>query len=54
MRGHQITAFVCSSFMSQKFVFIIAKANQQDLTTSSDLMKSGKVTLVIGRCYKEA
>jgi len=39
--------------MLQKFAFIIAKANQQDLTISSDLMKSGKVTLVIGRCYKK-
>lgn len=46
-----IAALVSSWFMSQKFVFIIAKANQQDLTVLSDLMKSGKVTPVIDRCY---
>jgi NADPH:quinone reductase-like Zn-dependent oxidoreductase len=47
-----VTALVSSWFMSRKFVFIIAKANQQDLTILSDLMKAGKVTPVIDRCYK--
>ena len=47
-----IVALVWSRFISQKFVFFIAKLNQQDLTVLHDLMKARKVTPVIDRCYK--
>jgi NADPH:quinone reductase-like Zn-dependent oxidoreductase len=47
-----VTALVWSRFISQKFLFFIAKLNQQDLTILHDLMKAGKVTPVIDRCYK--
>jgi NADPH:quinone reductase-like Zn-dependent oxidoreductase len=46
-----ITALVWSRFLSQKFVFFIAKLNKQDLTLLSELMATGKVTPVIDRCY---
>jgi NADPH:quinone reductase-like Zn-dependent oxidoreductase len=46
-----ITALIWSRFISQKFVFFVAKLNKQDLTTLSELMAAGKVTSVIDRCY---
>jgi len=46
-----VTALVWSRFISQKFVFFIAKLNKQDLTTLSELMATGRVTPVIDRCY---
>jgi NADPH:quinone reductase-like Zn-dependent oxidoreductase len=46
-----VTALVWSWFVSQKFIFFIAKLNKQDLTTLSELMATGKVTPVIDRCY---
>ena len=45
------TSGVLSSFGSQKLVGFIAKLNQDDLTTISNLMWAGKVTQVIGRRY---
>jgi NADPH:quinone reductase-like Zn-dependent oxidoreductase len=47
-----VTALVWSRFISQKFLFFIAKLNHEDLTILHDLMKAGKVTPVIDRCYK--
>jgi len=44
-------AFVLSRFMSRKLVIFLAKPKKEDLTTLQDLMKSGKVTPVIDRCY---
>jgi NADPH:quinone reductase-like Zn-dependent oxidoreductase len=46
-----VTALVWSRFISQKFIFFIAKLNKQDLTLLSELMATGKVTPVIDRCY---
>jgi len=46
-----IAALVWSRFLSQKFVFFIAKLNKQDLTLLSELMATGKVTPVIDKCY---
>jgi NADPH:quinone reductase-like Zn-dependent oxidoreductase len=46
-----VTALVWSRFISQKFCFFIAKLNQQDLTILRDLMKAGKLTPVIDKCY---
>jgi NADPH:quinone reductase-like Zn-dependent oxidoreductase len=46
-----IAALIWSRFVSQKFVFFIAKLNQQDLTLLSELMATGKVTPVIDRSY---
>jgi NADPH:quinone reductase-like Zn-dependent oxidoreductase len=46
-----VTALIWSWFISQKFVFFIAKLNKQDLTLLSELMATGKVTPVIDRCY---
>jgi len=46
-----ITALVWSWFISQKFVFFVAKLNKQDLTLLSELMATGRVTPIIDRCY---
>jgi NADPH:quinone reductase-like Zn-dependent oxidoreductase len=46
-----VTALIWSRFISQKFIFFIAKLNKQDLTLLSELMATGKVTSVIDRCY---
>jgi NADPH:quinone reductase-like Zn-dependent oxidoreductase len=46
-----VTALIWSRFISQKFIFFIAKLNKQDLTFLSELMATGKVTSVIDRCY---
>jgi NADPH:quinone reductase-like Zn-dependent oxidoreductase len=46
-----LTALIWSRFISQKFVFFVAKLNKQDLTLLSELMATGKVTSVIDRCY---
>jgi NADPH:quinone reductase-like Zn-dependent oxidoreductase len=46
-----IAALVWSWFISQKFIFFIAKLNKQDLTVLSELMATGKVTPVIDKCY---
>ena len=44
-------ALIWSWFISQKFVFFIAKLNKPDLALLSELMATGKVTPVIDRCY---
>jgi len=46
-----VTALVWSRFISQKFIFFIARLNKQDLTLLSELMATGKVTPVIDKCY---
>jgi NADPH-dependent curcumin reductase CurA len=46
-----ITALVLSRFVSQKLVTFLARPNQEDLTIMQELMKTGKVTPVIDRCY---
>jgi NADPH:quinone reductase-like Zn-dependent oxidoreductase len=46
-----ITELVSSPFVSQKFVRVMAKLSQQDLTIIAALMEAGKVTPVIDRCY---
>jgi NADPH:quinone reductase-like Zn-dependent oxidoreductase len=47
-----ITGPVLSRFVSQKFVMFIARRSKEDLTILRDLMKAGKVTPVIDRCYR--
>lgn len=46
-----LQAYVWSPFLPQKFTFFIAKVKKDDLATLSELMKSGKVTPVIDKCY---
>jgi NADPH:quinone reductase-like Zn-dependent oxidoreductase len=46
-----VTALIWSRFISQKFIFFIARLNKQDLTLLSELMATGKVTPVIDKCY---
>jgi NADPH:quinone reductase-like Zn-dependent oxidoreductase len=45
-------AYVVSAFVSQKQVFMLANANQDDLDVLRELMQSGKLTPVIDRRYK--
>jgi NADPH:quinone reductase-like Zn-dependent oxidoreductase len=47
-----IKALVWSWFVSQKLVMLPVRRSQEDLTILHDLMKDGKVTPVIDRCYK--
>ncbi len=47
-----LAAPVLSLFGSQKFVMFIAKVNKEDLMVLRDLVRAGKVTPVIDRCYK--
>jgi NADPH:quinone reductase-like Zn-dependent oxidoreductase len=47
-----VVAPVLSRIVSQRFVVFIARLNQGDLTAIRDLMEAGKVTPVIGRCYR--
>jgi NADPH:quinone reductase-like Zn-dependent oxidoreductase len=51
MMSGMITDMVQSRFVSQKFVTLMAKLNQDDLVTLAELMETGKVTTVIDRCY---
>jgi NADPH:quinone reductase-like Zn-dependent oxidoreductase len=46
-----ITALVLSWFVSQKLVTFLARPNQKDLTIMQELMRAGRVTPVIDRCY---
>jgi NADPH:quinone reductase-like Zn-dependent oxidoreductase len=47
-----IKAYFISPFVSQKYLFFLADANQtQDLDTLRDLMQAGKITPVIDRQY---
>jgi NADPH:quinone reductase-like Zn-dependent oxidoreductase len=43
---------VLSPFVSQKFIMLLAKSNQDDLKLMRQLMEAGKVTPVIDRCYQ--
>jgi NADPH:quinone reductase-like Zn-dependent oxidoreductase len=47
-----IKAMLLGPFVSQKFVFMLAKLNQGDLGVLRDLMQTGKLTPVIDRRYK--
>ena len=47
-----ITALVMSRFVSQKLVTFLARPNQEDLIIMHNLLKAGKVTPVIDRCYR--
>lgn len=40
-----------SPFVSQNLVMFLARPNKEDLTIMHELMKAGKVTPVIDRCY---
>ena len=46
-----LKAFAWPPFLRQKFKFLMANINRDDLTTLSELIKSGKVTPVIDRRY---
>ncbi len=46
-----LKALVWPPFMPQRFTFFIAKLKQNDLTTLCELMRTGKVTPVIDKCY---
>ncbi|MDD5543975.1 MAG: NAD(P)-dependent alcohol dehydrogenase [Acidobacteriia bacterium] len=46
-----LKAFLLSSFVSQKFIFFVAKLKREDLEILSKLLESGKVTPVIDRRY---
>src|SRR5882762_3642268 len=48
----ELNAYVCSRFVSQKFISYIAQFNKKDMTILADLMQSGKMTPVIDRTYK--
>jgi NADPH:quinone reductase-like Zn-dependent oxidoreductase len=47
-----IGALVQSVFVSQKLAVLMARINDQDLTTLGELMATGTVTPVIDRCYR--
>ena len=47
-----IQALALSPFVSQEFLPFIARPNKEDLTIIRELMKSGKVTPVIDKCYR--
>jgi NADPH:quinone reductase-like Zn-dependent oxidoreductase len=49
--AHQITELLLSRFVSQKFVTLMAKTSKEDLVILGELIKAGKVTPVIDRCY---
>jgi NADPH:quinone reductase-like Zn-dependent oxidoreductase len=46
-----IEQFVSSWFVSQKTVMLLAKVNKKDLSILCELMRAGKVTPVIDKCY---
>ena len=46
-----LKVFAWPPFLRQKFKFLIANINRDDLTTFGELIKAGKVTPVIDRCY---
>lgn len=47
-----LNAMVISPFISQKVIFILARANKDDMDLLRDMMQAGKVTPVIDRRYK--
>ena len=48
----ELSAYVASRFVSQKFIAYIAEFNKKDMMVLADLMQSGKVTPVIDKTYK--
>jgi NADPH:quinone reductase-like Zn-dependent oxidoreductase len=46
-----VKAYLVSPFVSQKMIFMLAQANQDDLNVLRDLMQAGKLTPVIDRRY---
>jgi NADPH:quinone reductase-like Zn-dependent oxidoreductase len=46
-----IAAPLLSRFVSQKVVMLLARRSKEDLVVMHELMKSGKVTPVIDKCY---
>jgi len=48
----ELSAYVASRFVNEKFITYIATLNKADLTILGDLMQAGKVTPVIDRTYK--
>jgi len=46
-----LKALAWSPFLRQKFTFFIAKMNREDLMILCGLIKDGKVTPVVDRCY---
>jgi NADPH:quinone reductase-like Zn-dependent oxidoreductase len=46
-----IDAWLYSPFVSQKFIFLFAQLNPEDLDVLRDLMREGKITPVIDRQY---
>jgi NADPH:quinone reductase-like Zn-dependent oxidoreductase len=49
--AYWITEIILSRFGSQKFVTLLARRSNTDLTLMRELMEAGKVTPVIDRCY---
>jgi len=47
-----IKTLLLSWLVSQKLVLLLARRSKGDLTVMHDLMKAGKVTPVIDKCYK--
>ncbi|MEO7208074.1 MAG: NAD(P)-dependent alcohol dehydrogenase [Steroidobacteraceae bacterium] len=47
-----INVYFVAPFVSQKLLFMLAQANQDDLNVLRDLMQAGKLTPVIDRRYK--
>jgi NADPH:quinone reductase-like Zn-dependent oxidoreductase len=50
--ARMLQARVWSPFLRQKFVFFMAKRNQEDLAVLRDLLEAGKVTPVLDRTYR--
>jgi hypothetical protein len=47
-----LKALVWPPFLPQKFTFFIAKPKQADLAALCELMKTGRVTPLIAKCYQ--
>lgn len=47
-----LEALVWPPFLPQQFTFFIAKLKKDDLVTLCELMKTGRVTPVIDKCYQ--
>ena len=46
-----LSALVLSWMTAQKFTSFLAKPRQDDLTVLHDLMKAGKISPVVEKCY---
>ncbi|SRR6266436_2863357 len=49
--AHQITELLCSLFVTQKFVTLMAKISKEDLAILGELIEAGKITPVIDKYY---